>query len=157
MTKTQTDREKIRTEHPDSWIAVNVGDTIMGKIVDVTDAWSDHRRDPVTNRPGSLYPLLVIDAEEATGYGDLPHELKVHCFGAILFNEVMRKQPNVGEKIRIVYQGPGEAKPGQNPPELYVVRAAAGADSARRAYDTIRGPAGDRQGSLPVSDDDIPF
>jgi hypothetical protein len=163
MTKTQTEREAVRNDHPDSWIAVNVGDSIMGKIVDVTDAWSDQRRDPITNRPGSLYPLLVLDATDATGYADLPRELKVHCFGAVLFNEIMRKQPAIGEAIRITYQGPGEAKPGQNAPELYSVRAAAGADVAKRAYDKIGGGRPGQhssepvQGSLPVSDDDIPF
>lgn len=133
----------------------------MGKIVDVTDAWSAQRRDPATNRPGSLYPLLVLMAEEATGYGDLPKELKVHCFGAILYNEIMRKQPALGEKIRITYGGPGEAKPGQNAPELYTVRAAAGADVASRVYATIGGGRGATaapvQESLPISDDDIPF
>lgn len=155
MTKTQTDRQKIRNEHPDSWIAVDAGDTIMGKIVDVTDAWSDQRRDPVTGRQGSLYPLLVLEAQEATGYNDLPRELKVHCFGAVLFNEVMRKQPNIGETIRITYTGPGEAKPGQNAPELYTVRAAAGADVAKRVYANIGGPRTGTTGqpvqeSLPV-------
>lgn len=161
MPKTQTDRQKLRDGHPDSWIAVAPGDSIMGRIVDVTDAWSDQRRDPTTGRQGSLYPLLVLEADEATGYSDLPRELKVHCFGAVLFNEVMRKQPAVGEKIRITYTGPGEAKPGQNAPELYTVRAAAGADVARRAYEKIGGGPtrqGQAQTQTSLSDsEDIPF
>lgn len=171
MPKTQTERQKLRDDHPDSWIAVNAGDTIMGGIADVTEAWSDQRRDPVTGRQGSLYPLLIVVAQEATGYTELPRELKVHGFGAVLFNEIMRKQPNVGEKIRITYTGPGKAKPGQNAPELYTVRAAAGSESAQRAYDKIgrRAPSGQPvQGELPVDaadfapreqtdDEDIPF
>lgn len=170
MTKTTTDRQKVRDSHPDSWIAVEAGDSIMGKITDVTDAWSDQRRDPATGRQGSSYPLLTIEAEEANGYDNLPRELKVHCFGAVLFNEIMRKQPNIGERIRITYQGAGEAKPGQNAPELYAVRAASNTDVARRAYETIAdrssqpvaAPTGGggqppAQGTLENPDEDIPF
>lgn len=165
MSRTTTERQEIRNSHKDSWIAVEPGDTIMGKIVDVTEAWSDQRRDPVTNRPGSMYPLLTVEAEEATGYDDLPRELKVHCFGAVLFNEVMRKQPGIGERIRITYTGTGEAKPGQNPPELYQVRAAANSDVARRAYDKIGQPGVAPRGSQHTQPelaadeaaDDIPF
>lgn len=137
MPKTQTERQQIRDSHPDSWIAVDPGDSIAGEIVDITDAWSDQRRDPVTNRPGSSYPLLTLRAEEANGYDNLPRELKVHAFGAVLFNEIMRKQPGIGERIRITYQGSGEAKPGQSAPELYAVRAAAGGNVAQRVYASI--------------------
>lgn len=181
MPRTQTEREKMRADHPDSWIPVIPGDTIAGEVVDVTDAWSDQRRDPVTNRPGSPYPLLTMALEEASGYedpdnGSLPNELKVHCFGAILFNEIMRKQPAVGERIRITYGGVGKAKEGQNAPELYRVRAAANTDVARRAYDAIgtrpgthpeasaaskhrTGETEPEQPELPAGqeDDDIPF
>lgn len=137
MAKTQTERQKVRDDHPDSWIAVSPGDTIMGKVVDVTDAWSDKRRDPITGRPGSSYPLLTIEAQEANGYDNLPRELKVHAFGAVLFNEIMRKQPKIGEIIRVTYTGTGETKPGMNPPELYTVRGGAGGDAASRAYASI--------------------
>lgn len=171
MPRTKTEREKIRADHPDSWIAVEPGDSIAGKVVDVTDAWSDQRRDPVTNRPGASYPLLTIAPEEANGYeteNGLPPELKVHCFGAILFNEIMRKQPGIGERIRITYLGVGEAKPNQNPPERYSVRAASNTDVARRAYESIgatgRGRGGSQeqpsheQPEIPTADeDDIPF
>lgn len=163
MPKTQTERQKVRDEHPDSWIAVSPGDTIMGKVTDVTDAWSDQRRDPITNRPGSSYPLLTIEAEEANGYENLPRELKVHAFGAVLFNEIMRKQPGVGETLRITYTGSGEAKPGMNPPELYTVRGGVGSDSAQRAYASIpttrnpRGPGAAQPELLDESAEDIPY
>lgn len=164
MSKTKTERQKVRDDHPDSWIAVEEGDSILGKIVDVTDAWSDQRRNPETGRPGSSYPLLTINAKEARGYTGLPKELKVHGFGAVLFNEIMRKQPGIGEEVLIIYRGSGEAKPGQNPPELYTLRAAAGTDVARRAYDAIPTPAPQRGSGQSVqpelsagADDDIPF
>lgn len=159
MSRTQTERQQIREDHPDSWIAVEPGDTIMGKIADVVENWSDQRRDPNTGRPGSWYPILVIEAEEANGYEDLPRELRVHCFNAVLYNEVMRKQPPIGEQIRITYQGTGKARSGQNPPELYAVRAAGvNPDAAARAYAKIGGapaaqtpPASD----LPVDESDF--
>lgn len=170
MTRTTTDRLKIRHNHPDSWVAVETGDIISGIITDVTDAWSDQRRDPVTGRQGAPYPLLTINATEATGYDNLPRELRVHCFGAVLFNEIMRKQPGVGEDIIITYQGPGKAREGQNAPELYSVRAASSAEVARRAYAAIptgreaaarpaQSDLGEVQPELPTANggDDIPF
>lgn len=167
MTKTATERQALRNDHPDSWVPVNPGDLIEGKIVDVVDAWSDQRRDPVTGKQGAPYPLLTLLVNGATGYEDrLPCELKVHGFGAVLYNEIMRKQPNIGEAIGIVYQGPGTAKPGQSAPELYRVRGAAGTDSAKRAYAAIgsrnvaatvpAGPAEPVQTQI-EQDEDIPF
>lgn len=161
MPRTQTERQTIRNEHPDSWIAVNEGDTIMGRLIDVTEAWSNQRRDPQTGQPGSWYPLLTIHATEATGYSP-PVELKVHCFGAVLYHEVMRKRPQLGEQIRITYKGAGEARAGQNPPELYVVRGG-GPDAADRAYSRIEGgggsapPQGGGQQTLDEGEGDIPF
>jgi len=159
-TRTKTEREKLRSEHPDSWIAVEAGDEIVGKLVDVTEAWSDQRNN------GSFYPLLTIDATEATGY-DSPGELKVHCFGAVLFNEVMRHEPEIGERVRITYKGTGEAKrKGYNAPELYAVRVEGRTDGAARAYGRIRGSEPDTPQSAGQSDipattddaqDDIPF
>lgn len=131
---TKTEREKIRKDHPDSWIAVEEGDTISGKVVDVTEAWSDQRQN------GSWYPLLTLDLKdgEVTGYSHEVVELKVHCFGAVLYNEVMRHKPEVGETIRITYKGTGEAKKrDQNPPELYSLRVEGRTDQAQRAYGRI--------------------
>lgn len=159
--RTTTERQKIRDEHPDSWVAVNEADTIFGKITDVTDAWSNQKRNPETGRPGAPYPLLTILAQDATGYSDLPKELKLHCFGAVLFNEIMRKQPGIGEQIRVTYKGTGEAKEGQNPPELYTVRCGDDGSAAQRAYGAIgSGPkhGGASQGEQQqLPDDDIPF
>ena len=162
MTKTTTEREQLRADHPDSWVPVTAGDYIMGKVVDVVDAWSDQRRDPNTGRQGAPYPLLTLMADEATGYEDrVPCELKVHGFGAVLFNEIMRKQPSVGEDILITYQGPGKAKEGQSAPELYRVRAGdTSGSAAQRAYAAIGGapnPSTGQAAPTPEQDEDIPF
>jgi hypothetical protein len=171
MTRTQTGRQKIRDEHRDSWVAVDEGDRLIGKVVDVTDAWSDKRN----GLKGGFYPLLTIDVEEATGYDPKPDELKVHCFGTVLFNEAMRKRPEVGERVRILYRGQGEDKRGTgNPPELYSLTVAGRKDAGARAYDSIDRTEGrsdqraaavapdvpidhPEQGTLDVDDDDIPF
>lgn len=166
MTRTQTDRQKIRDEHPDSWVAVNEGDVLIGRVTDIVDSWSDKRN----NLKGGNYPLLTIGSiKEATGY-DLSkiQELKVHCFGTVLFNEIMRKQPTVGEHIQFTYRGQGEDKRGTgNPPELYRVTVAS-KEAGVRAYANIERTEGiaprsvpvgaPTQGELPVEpDDDIPF
>lgn len=169
-TRTQTDRQKIRDEHKDSWVAVTEGDRLVGRIADVTDAWSDKRN----NLKGGFYPLLTIQVEEATGYDPKPDELKVHCFGTVLFTEAMRKRPEVGERIRILYRGQGEDKKKTgNPPELYRLDVQGRKDAGSRAYGSIDraeggGPTGrPTESDVPVdtsdfeqttlADDDIPF
>jgi hypothetical protein len=167
-------RMEIRHQHKDSWIAVEEGDVLVGTVQDVTEAWSDQRQN------GSWYPLLTIGKiEQATGYepgwdGEgttTPIEFKVHAFGAVLYNEVMRHQPEVGERVQITYRGTGETKKrGQNPPELYSLRVAGRKDQAQRAYARISGGEQPRPGSdSPVTtedfattpnggaDEDIPF
>ena len=137
------DRLNIRKDHPDSWIAVQEGDVLVGRVKDVTEAWSEQRNN------GSWYPLLTIGSiEQATGYEFTDStELKVHAFGSVLYNEVMRHQPEIGERIQIIYKGTGEVRVrGQNPPELYALRVAGRRDQAQRAYARIeggaRGPSG---------------
>lgn len=135
---TQTERQEIREKHPDSWVAVNPGDCIIGEVVDATEAWSDARTNNGKNPERGWYPLLTIGKIiEATGY-PYDRDLKVHAFGAVLYNEVMRHRPDVGEKVHITYTGTGEAKKrGQSPPELYTLRVAGRTDQAKRAYDRI--------------------
>lgn len=163
MTKVQTDRQKIRDEHPDSWVAVSEGDLLIGKVADVVNAWSDKRN----NLKGGNYPLVTVgDIEQATGYSPIPDQLKVHCFGTVLFNEVMRKTPQVGERIRFIYKGTGQDKRGTgNPPELYSITVSSKA-AANRAYAAIAASEGGGQAAplvqeaLPIEspdDDDIPF
>jgi hypothetical protein len=164
-------RQETRDKHPDSWVAVNEGDTLIGKVTDIVDAWSDKRN----NLKGGQYPLLTIgNIERADGYHVSVEELKVHCFGTVLFNEIMRKQPTVGERIRFIYRGKGEDKRGTgNPPELYSVSVAS-KNAGARAYANIEraegmatapAPTAEAATMAPVQpelveapdDDDIPF
>ena len=141
---TTTERAEIRAKHPDSWVAVEVGDFIRGKLTDVTEGWSDQRTNNGRNQERGWYPLLTVAFDDAPGYsqseqGGAVHvptgELKVHCFGAVLENEVLRHQPEVGETLTITYKGTGEQKKrGQNPPELYALRVEGRTDQAQRVY-----------------------
>ena len=175
MPRTETERQAIREQKPESWIAVRENDTIMGQLVDVTEAWSDK----LNQLKGGWYPLFVIAPKEASGYedanGKLPEELRVHCFGAVLRNEALRHRPVVGETVRITYRGVGEDKGKGNPPELYTLRVQgrSAADTSARVYDRIEQSAPAPQGAsqpgsgapVPaqpelgsdVNDDDIPF
>jgi hypothetical protein len=128
-------KAKIRKDHPDSWVAVNEGDTLFGTITDVVSAWSD-----VRGTSGGFYPLLTILVDEADGY-EHGAEVKVHCFGAVLFNEMRRHRPEVGERITIMYAGTSSKtpKPGNNPAELYRVKCPDRHDQAGRAYSEIFG------------------
>lgn len=151
MARSKDERLTIRKTHPDSWIAAEEGDYIRGPVTDVTEAWSDQRQN------GSWYPLVTVKVMEASGYGFDPGkqplpatgELRVHCFGAVIYNEVMRHRPEVDEVVTITYKGVGEAKGTKNPPELYVLRVEGRTDQAQRAYsrlDQLEGGASSRPG-----------
>lgn len=170
------ERLKIREDQPGSWIAVDPADQIIGTVTDVDQAWSDVRDG------GSWYPLLRVNVEEAVGY-QAGVELTVHAFGAVLYNEIMKRRPVVGERIKIVYIGEGEAKTkGMNPPKIYRVSVIGREHEGAGIYDRITGdnppdprrnprrqqPAGDVPADTsdftqPVAagtggqDDDIPF
>lgn len=120
------DRAALAAEHPDTWIPLEAGDAIEGTIVDATSAWSDQIGDS-----GDFYPLLTIEQEDGT-------TKKVHCFSTVIFNEVMAKQPQVGEKVKFVYEGEGEVKvKGRNAPKLYRLYIEGRTDQAQRVYDQI--------------------
>lgn len=151
------EREQLRTEHPDAWVPVSEGDTLMGAVTDVQDAWSDTR-----GEGGGWYPLLTIRVEEADGY-EAGAEIKVHCFAAVLYNEIMRRQPKVGETMRITYGGtrPPKVK-GHSPTRIYTVkikgRVNEGADAyARIASSQPASTVGPRQPAQPAaSGSDVP-
>lgn len=139
----ESKRAEIRAGHPDSWIAVEIGDTLRGQVIAADNAWSDVRRGP-DGEQGAFYPLLTVQGE-ATGYDPKnadgePVELKLHAFGAVLYNEVMKLRPEIGERITVRYLGTGEAKVrGQNPPELYRLTVEGRTDMAASAYKRIDG------------------
>lgn len=148
-----SEREEIRAAHPDSWVAVSEGDFITGTLTYVTDAWSDVRKG------GSYYPLLTVKVDEASPPYRAGQELTVHCFGEILYNEVMKERPEIGEQVTFTFLGvaPAErAKKGQNPPNLYRVRVPGRKDQAARAYDRIGGASSAPARGVPQVEPDLP-
>ena len=128
-----------------AWIPENPGDTLTGKVVDVDSAWSDYRN--------ANYPLLTIENDDG--------EHTVHCFHTVLFNEVMKWEPVVGEEVTIVYKGVGKGKPGMSGPKLYKVRIPGRPSaSSRGVYGRLRGQAPTQEEvanlELPVDDGDLP-
>lgn len=150
-------RTELRNSHPGTWIPVEKGDWIDGKVIEVIQAWSNVRQG------GTYYPLLTIEGE-AKGYGKC--SLQVHAFGAVLYNELDRHRPEVGERVIITYQGEGKVKrAGRKPAQLYRVRCPDRKDEGARAYDQIFGARNPtqveqvEQTELPTADEDgdIPF
>lgn len=132
------DRAQLREQHPDAWIPLAPGDEIVGQVTDVQDAWSDQRNG------GSYYPLLIIQVESATGYTIPPEglELKVHAFGAVMYGEVLRRRPEVGERIRFRYvmdrdPTPENAALGHSPSRIFKLDVAGRTNTAGRVYDQI--------------------
>lgn len=166
------DRSELRTLHPDSWIPLQPSDEIIGKVTDVQEAWSDQRGG------GTFYPLLIVQVETATGY-EVPAdglELKIHAFGSVMFNEVMRRQPEVGERIRVTYTGDRQPSAenlakGHSPTRLFKLDVAGRKDAGVRAYASIRSSQQPQRGQAPGApapttpadfqvsgpDEDIPF
>jgi hypothetical protein len=157
MTRSTSELQKLRKDHPDVWIPVEVGDSLEGNVMDVDTAWSDAR--------GDYYPLLVVLTRDNI-------ELKWHAFETVADNQVMKLQPVPGEEIIITYKGEGAAKPGRNAPKLFTIRipgrdpATAAANiygqlqhrkSARPGLPTA--PPNGAQTELPVDspDDDPPY
>lgn len=167
----RAERLAVREAHPDAWVAVDIGDQITGEVIDVQEAWSEQRGDG-----GSWYPLLTIRVEDADGY-DPGTEVKVHAFSAVIYNEIMRRKPTAGERIRISYDG--ERPPrvrGHSPTKIHSVKvfgrehegadvyARIGAEQPsstvgrrRRDAETPPATAGAAAGAPAAGDDDVPF
>lgn len=146
---TKTDRAKLRKDKPGVWVPVEPGDSIRGKVVEITAAWSDVQYDQKDPDSG-FYPLLRIDIAEgeATGYPappEGPDVLAVHCFSAVLQGRVLEQEPAYGEEVIIRFEGTSEnAKKGQNPADLYRLEMP-GRDpeeAARKVYDKLKGRQG---------------
>lgn len=145
-----TKRAQLRKEKPDTWIAVKEGDELTGTVLDVDVAYSDVQAQG--GRSDGWYPLLTIKVEKGDGY-EAGQVIKVHGFGTVLHNEILRRQPAPGESISLTYLGTGEVKTkGQNPPELYRLTVA-GRDpreAAAHAYGQLqpKGPIPPRPGAI---------
>ena len=70
-------------------------DLLVGTVVDIDRGTSDYEP----------YPLLTIIKEDGT-------EVAVHAFHTVLKNELIRQQPQLGERIGIKYLGEQQTKPG---------------------------------------------
>lgn len=89
-----------------------IGDEVEGVVVGMKIGNSDFKakagRDP-------RYPILFVLTAELDC-------IAVHCFQAILENEVRTQRPMPGEEIFIKFIGPAEnAKKGQNPAMRYAI------------------------------------
>lgn len=83
----------------------NVGDGIIG-VIKALRQGTDFNNNPC--------PELVIETED----GD---EKTVTAGQVLLKAALAEKQPQVGDKIRIVYSGVGDAKPGKAPAKQFTV------------------------------------
>lgn len=70
-------------------------DLLVGEIVDIDRGQSDYEP----------YPILTVRKEDGS-------EVAVHAFHTVLKNELIRQQPNIGERIGIKYLGEQKTKPG---------------------------------------------
>jgi hypothetical protein len=141
----QDTRNKLRKDHPDSWIWTKPGDQLEGTVTDVTIATS-----AVREHNGGMYPLLRVEVARAGGY-EPGQTLAVHALSTVLEDRILTHDPAPGERIVIRYDGTGEKKvAGRNPPELYtltlpdrdpVVQAA-------RVYETLRRSRGGNSAGL---------
>jgi hypothetical protein len=99
---------------PEAWRPKNVGEKLIGELIDVDLRESDY---------GEPYAVLTVLAEEgSTQDGEMIApgiELTWHAFHAMARNAVRKKQPQVGERVGIVYAGTGAAQPGRKPPERW--------------------------------------
>jgi hypothetical protein len=88
------------------------GDEIDGTLLGVKMGHSDYKANAGKN---PVYPILFIRKDDGV-------TTSVHCFHAVLENEVRSARPLPGERIYIKYLGStGEVKNGKNPPERYAV------------------------------------
>ena len=145
------DQQSIRDAHPNAWIALEQGDRLAGKVVEVRRAWSDQR---ARNGDG-FYPLLQIQ----TGDGAT---LDFHAFSTVSYNRVIELRPRPGEQIVVTFTGLGKKKEGQNAPKLFTVvlpdrDPVAQADSVYDSFGDARNNAQPAPDPVRVDTDDIPF
>jgi hypothetical protein len=147
--RTRTSSDELVADAPsDAWVPSAAGDQLTGEVVDIDTASSDYRN--------GYHPLLTVRTDDDA-------ELKLHAFRTVLFNEIVKWQPAIGERIIVTYRGVGKAKAGMNPPHIYRLRVEgrSGTD-ARDIYRRLRAPEPepDADPDLPAdmpADDPLPF
>lgn len=83
----------------------NVGDRVIGVVKEVREGRTFN---------GNPCPELVLEDESG-------EERIVTASQVMLRAALAERQPQPGDKVRIIYSGVGEAKPGQAPPKLFSV------------------------------------
>ena len=83
----------------------NVGDRVIGVVKEVREG---------RTFKGNPCPELVLEDESG-------EERIVTASQVMLRAALAERQPQPGDKVRIIYSGVGEAKPGQAPPKLFSV------------------------------------
>jgi len=115
-------------EQPQSeaWLPAAEGDQLRGEVVDIDTAWSDYR--------AGFYPLLTVRTDDGV-------EWKLHAFRTVLYNEIVKWQPVIGERIAVTYRGLGKAQAGMNAPHIYRVRVEGrSGQDARAIYRRLQAP-----------------
>jgi len=124
---------------PEAWKPTEAGEKLIGEVTDVDLRESEY---------GDPYPILTVLSEK-DGV-----EYAWHAFNTMARNAVAKKQPQIGERVGIVYAGIGEAQPGMNAPKrwrLIVERPKQHVDYGGIAAEE------ETDETPPEPDDDIPF
>ena len=88
---------------------VEPGDKIVGKIVDISEAYSDQSED--------MYPIITIHNEETN------QSEAVHCFWITLVNGIERYNLEIGDRIGIAYIEDKENRvQGRKPTKIFRVK-----------------------------------
>lgn len=95
----------------------NVGDQIVGVIKAVREGRDFN---------GNPCPELVLEDDAGT-------ERIVTAQQVMLKAALAEKRPDEGDKVRIIYSGAGEAKPGKAPAKLFTVDVKAGPHEVKAA------------------------
>lgn len=158
---TQQQRKPEPPKTDDVWIPKDEGAVLEGTVVDIDAAWSKFRAAQQPNDPDAgWYPLLTIARDDGS-------EIKLHGFRTVLYNELLRKQPVIGERITVTFVGEAPARDGMNGAHVYRVRVHDRQGTAA-AYQGMRAPRGPSAGTPaehveatapaePDSPDDLPF
>jgi hypothetical protein len=134
---------------PEAWRPTNAGEKLIGELTDVDLRESDY---------GDPYAVLTVAAEEGSSEDGQPipagTEKAWHAFHAMARNAVKKKQPQIGERVGIVYAGQGDAQPGMNPPVRW--RLVVDRPKGER-FDYAAVPAGEPEASDEGEGDAIPY
>ncbi len=85
--------EALDAEYPEAWRPKNVGDKILGEIVDLSEYDGGY----------GPYPIVTVKQDDG-------ETLSVHAIHTVLKGELAEHRPKVGDRIGIKYRGMPEGK-----------------------------------------------